>query len=177
MADGEAEMPKVPSLEVSPSPCPGTATVRRNPPRRARPTPSTITGRNPSSSAVVRSIPIADMLSHEVSAPIPSSTCDSKNLNVFLRIKPLGAGVQRRDVDDVKIRARNVWPQNPVKIREQKEKKSRKKTTPEPCITVNSSTSVTLSPPATLQESKRIRAESYEGFSHVFSAESTQVFG
>ncbi|XVF00424.1 hypothetical protein REPUB_Repub04eG0000400 [Reevesia pubescens] len=35
--------------------------------------------------------------------------------------------------------------------------------------------SVTLSPPLPLQETKRIKSEVYEGFSHVFSAESTHT--
>lgn len=44
------------------------------------------------------------------------------------------------------------------------------------CVLVNEDLrSVTVSTPQPLQEMKRIKSEVYEGFSHVFSTESSQV--
>jgi len=74
-----------------------------------------------------------------------------------------------------------VWPQNPSKKNNAKEnrnpeitKKVRKKDE-EACITLNDSYSVTLTPPQSLQELKRSKTEVYEGFSHVFPADCSQV--
>lgn len=158
-------------------PCPQTATVRRNPYRKARATPSTNAPppRPISNHAIseIPSFPIQDILAVQVpQTPSPSST---ENLRVFLRIRPLnviqGSGKSRsRGNQSSKPLVKNAWPQNPTaKIKRLKEKKS------ESCIVVNDTQSVTLSLPSRLKDPKRIKSEVYEGFSHVFSAESSQV--
>ncbi|GMN35815.1 hypothetical protein TIFTF001_005546 [Ficus carica] len=103
--------------------------------------------------------------------PKPNSDSDSENLSVFLRIRPLLPSTSSAKGQNPKSRAKNAWPQNPAK---KKDKSTKKKNSSEVCITVNDSHSVTLSPPLKLQESKRIKSEVYEGFSHVFSPDSSQ---
>ncbi|KAJ0087138.1 hypothetical protein Patl1_09524 [Pistacia atlantica] len=150
----------------SPFTCPNTVTVRRNPHRKARPTPSTIapqTHASPTKLQEISSFPIDEILSMQ----IPQSNRSSiENLNVFLRIKP------QKIVENSRPRSKNVWPQNPAKKKALKEKNEKKKS--EACVTVNDPHSVTLSPPLALQASKRIKSEVYEGFSCVFSANSSQ---
>lgn len=152
----------------SPFTCPNTVTIRRNPHRKARPTPSTTapqTHAPPTKLQDIPSFPIDEILSMQ----IPQSSRSSiENLNVFLRIKP------QKNVENSRPRSKNVWPQNPAKKKAQKEKNEKKKSN-EVCVTVNDSHSVTLSPPLALQASKRIKSEVYEGFSCVFSANSSQV--
>ncbi|XP_031283161.1 kinesin-like protein KIN-6 [Pistacia vera] len=150
----------------SPFTCPNTVTVRRNPHRKARPTPSTIapqTHASPTKLQEISSFPIDEILSMQ----IPQSNRSLiENLNVFLRIKP------QKIVENSRPRSKNVWPQNPAKKKALKEKNEKKKS--EACVTVNDPHSVTLSPPLALQASKRIKSEVYEGFSCVFSANSSQ---
>lgn len=181
----------------SPPPCPGTVTVRRNPPRKARATPSTNAPQMPvvpsSSSTTTRAIPsfpIQDILSMEIPEkprnplqPDPSSSSPegqiSDTLKVYLRIrsllppKPSGRNGSVRD-QNPKLRAKNAWPQNPAKKTASRDKNA-KKNSGEVCVTVSDSHSVTLSPPLALQESKRNKSEVYEGFSHVFPPDSSQV--
>ncbi|KAI8004197.1 Kinesin-like protein KIN-6 [Camellia lanceoleosa] len=178
----------------SPPPCPNTVTVRRNPPRKARATPSTshipFPLRNtPSSSSIpqdIPSFPIQDILSIHVpenpksDPPISESpsTNDpplSENLKVFLRIRPLTPHHQNSDKyakNASKSRSKIAWPQNPTAKTNSRAGKSKKMS--EICISVNDSGSVTLCPPKALQDAKRIKSEVYQGFSHVFSADSSQ---
>ena len=188
----------------SPSTCPYSATVRRNPPRKARPTTTTTSKCHQiqvhsSSSTVpdVPSFPTEEILSEN---PKPKSDTTSENLRVFLRIRPLlpstsATKVQnpksrdknvwprnhlrvflRTKVQNPKSRAKNVWPQNPAKKNSSRDKIANKKKSSDFCVKVNDYQSVTLLPPSHLQESKRIKSEVYEGFSHVFAPDSSQVF-
>ncbi|XP_028076962.1 kinesin-like protein KIN-6 isoform X2 [Camellia sinensis] len=178
----------------SPPPCPNTVTVRRNPPRKARATPSTThipfpLRNTPSSSSIpqdIPSFPIQDILSIHVpenpksDPPISESpsTNDpplSENLKVFLRIRPLTPHHQNSDKyakNASKSRSKIAWPQNPTAKTNSRAGKSKKMS--EICISVNDSRSVTLCPPKALQDAKRIKSEVYQGFSHVFSADSSQ---
>lgn len=182
----------------SPTPCPGTVTVRRNPPRKARATPSTNAPQMlvvPSSSSTttraIPSFPIQDILSMEIpekprnphqSDPSSSSPKGpiSDTIKVYLRIRPLlppKPSCRNGSVRDQnpRSRAKNAWPQNPAKKSASRDKNAKKKNSGEACVTVSDSHSVTLSPPLALQESKRIKSEVYEGFSYVFPADSPQV--
>ncbi|KAM3710863.1 hypothetical protein ACJW31_01G063700 [Castanea mollissima] len=180
----------------SPPPCPSTVTVRRNPHRKARATPATtatqISNVPPSSSTTTRDIPsfpIHDILAIEIPKnpnppedPSPSSPPKgpiSEDLKVYLRIRPLllpkllGRNATVGD-QNPRARAKNAWPQNPAKKNTARDKNAKTKKSDEVCITVNGSHSVTLSPPLALKESKRIKSEVYEGFSDVFSTDSSQ---
>ncbi|KAM1434354.1 hypothetical protein ACFX2I_042447 [Malus domestica] len=167
----------------SPAPGPNTVTVRRNPHRRARPTPTPATAARemqiPSSIAPgVRSFPTQEILSMDVAKPNPVA----ENLRVFLRIRPLvpcklgdktgGFGADQNP----KPRLKNAWPQNPAKKKSAagRSPQINRKIKEDVCIKVNTSHSVTLSPPLALQESNRTKTEVYEGFSHVFSSDSSQ---
>jgi kinesin family protein 18/19 len=182
----------------SPPTCPGTVTVRRNPPRKARATPSTNAPQMPlvpsSSSTTTRAVPsfpIQDILSMEIPEkprnppqPEPSSSSPkgpiSDNLKVYLRIRPLlppkpsGRNGSVRDPIPPS-RSKNAWPQNLAKKTVSRDKNAKKKNSGEACVTVSDSHSVTLSPPLAVQESNRIKSVVYEGFSHVFPPESSQV--
>ncbi|XWS24502.1 hypothetical protein CRYUN_Cryun28dG0108500 [Craigia yunnanensis] len=178
----------------SPPPCPSTATVRRNPYRKARVTPLTHSSRFPSHSTPTKlpqisTFPIQDILSEEIhqnlpptvtaASSSPSQESIAENLKVYLRIRPLvplKGSTKNVGDQNQRLRTKNVWPQNPSKKNSVKEKKNIKKKSSESCIKVSEDFhSVTLSPPLPLQETKRIKLEVYEGFSHVFSAESTQT--
>ncbi|ONI32362.1 hypothetical protein PRUPE_1G363400 [Prunus persica] len=158
----------------SPPPCPNTVTIRRNPHRRARPppTPATAAPEMPSADvAKVRYFPTEEILSMDIAKADPVS----ENLRVFLRIRPLlhgGVGGDRNS----KPRFKNVWPQNPAKRKSAigRALQSKKNKDAEVCVRVNNPQSVTLSPPLALQESNRIKTEVYDGFSHVFSPDSSQ---
>ncbi|TKY75259.1 Kinesin protein KIF18A [Spatholobus suberectus] len=156
---------------TSPPPCPGTITIRRNPHRRARATPKT----TPQSFDLPKITPFPrdDVLSGETpenpatSLPKPENV----NLKVFLRIRPLPSS----PIHGPRVKARSVWPQNPSKKNAPATgAKISKSKTCGACITVNDSQSVTLSTPLSLQDSKRIKSETYGGFSHVFSSDSSQ---
>ncbi|KAJ6693873.1 hypothetical protein OIU85_004641 [Salix viminalis] len=153
----------------SPFGCPNTVTVRRNPHRRARPTPSASTNRNPNNQ---------NQNQQHLLPP--------KALKVYLRIRPIVTlKPDTKDQKHFRQRQKNVWPQNPSSKNNRANVKKNTTTTTtttttsttsnnEVCINVNDSHSVTLSPPASLQDSKRIKSEVYEGFSHVFASDSTQ---
>lgn len=162
----------------SPPPCPSTVTVRRNPPRRARATPFTTAPKPPSASANTHDVP-AFPIDEILSIQIPQSERKSsvpESLKIFLRIKPLKTVTK---VTTTKSRPRNVWPQNPSKKNNAKESRdpgnAKKKKSEEACIALNDPYSVTLTPPQALQELKRSKTEVYEGFSHVFPADCSQV--
>ncbi|CAH1435546.1 unnamed protein product [Lactuca virosa] len=169
----------------SPQPCPKTVTVRRNPPRRARPTPATVVPvsapTSSKTSSAIRSFPIQDILSidipekQEIPEPAsPKESPSSEKLKVFLRIKPIVT--QPKVGVSVKNAAhKNVWPQNPNKKKDAtKTAKVVGKKTNEICLKMNDSHSVTLCPPQSLADARRTKSEVYEGFSHVFCAESSQ---
>lgn len=63
-----------------------------------------------------------------------------------------------------------MWPQSKQTV------KSKIKKTIEVCLKENDEHSVTLCPPQSMQDQKRTKTEVYEGFSHVFSADSSQVY-
>ena len=174
---------------ITTTPCPNTVTVRRNPPRRARATPSsTAPLPMPSSTPIPREIPsfpIEDIISIEISQnpkPDPLTTQQQssslqqplcENLKVFLRIRPLTTQQSSgKYTKNGGARSKNVWPQNPNTKNAPKTKVKKKG---EICLKVNDSHSVILCPPQSLQDLKRIKSEVYEGFSHVFSADSSQV--
>ncbi|KAL6982668.1 hypothetical protein U1Q18_045378 [Sarracenia purpurea var. burkii] len=171
-------------------------TIRRNPHRKARATPSTqiplpvpLSSISPSSiSQAIPSFPIQDILSIEIpqnpkqdlSTSESSSATEqplSENLKVFLRIRPLAPHRQSLDKcaknggQTLKSRTKNAWPQNPTSKNVPRSKPKKKN---ESCISVSESGSVTLCPPTALQEVKRAKTEIYDGFSHVFSADSSQ---
>ncbi|PON73385.1 Kinesin-like protein [Parasponia andersonii] len=165
----------------SPPTCPYSVTVRRNPPRKARPTTTAKSRQIPAHSSSwtvpeVPSFPTEEILSMEVSEnPNPKSDSSaSENLRVFLRIRPLLPSTTLIRDQNPKSRARNVWPQNPAKKNPARDKISNKKKTRDACVKANDHQSVTLSPPLNLQESKRVKSEVYEGFSHVFASDSSQ---
>ncbi|GAY42892.1 hypothetical protein CUMW_070440 [Citrus unshiu] len=149
-----------------PSTCPKTVAIRRNPHRKARPTPSrSVAIQNPTPATIlpqISSFPIDEILSIQI-PPNPSqhksssaTSSPSETLKVFLRIKPLiypKTGYQ----NSRSSRAKNVWPQNSVKKNAVKDKNVKSKHQ-EDCITT----------------SKRIKSEVYQGFSYVFSADSSQ---
>ncbi|XP_017435274.1 kinesin-like protein KIN-6 isoform X2 [Vigna angularis] len=146
-------------------PCPGIITVRRNPPRRARATPQM----TPKSFDLpeISVFPNDDVLPPQK----PSTSPENENLKVFLRIRPLSSS----PIQAPRVRGKSAWPQNPAKknvpAAGAKISKSKNSST---CVTVNDSQSVTLSTPVSWHESKRIKSETYGGFSHVFSSGSSQ---
>ncbi|KZV33162.1 bipolar kinesin KRP-130-like [Dorcoceras hygrometricum] len=171
----------------SPPPCPPTVTIRRNPPRKARATPSSAAPLcelfpSPGPPRDIPSCPLRDILSEE-SIEIPEDTGNHdirnspknlpENLKVYLRIRPMD--IHRHGVQSKKnvTESKNAWPKNPkVKI------DSRPKLTKsnEICVQINDDLrSVTVLTPQALQETKRIKSEAYEGFSHVFSSEASQT--
>lgn len=162
----------------SPPPCPSTVTVRRNPPRKARATPFTTAAKPPSVSLAsgnthhVPSFPIDEILSIQIPQSEPLKSSVSESLKIFLRIKPLKSFTK---VTTTKSRPRNVWPQNPSKRNRNPDNAKKNTKSEEACITVNDAYSVTLTPPQALQELKRSKTEVYEGFSHVFPADCSQV--
>ncbi|CAI0382580.1 unnamed protein product [Linum tenue] len=158
---------------TSPPPCPNTVSVRRNPPRRGRPTP------------MKAPIPsqLEELLPTTISDPPLPTVADqappSESLKVFLRIKPIvrtiTAAACKQLGEATRSRAKNAWPQNPTaKKNSTKEKQPAKKIGSEICISVTDSHSVTISPPPLLVDSKKIKSEVYEGFSHVFAPDSLQ---
>lgn len=163
-----------------PQTCPRTVTVRRNPHRRARPTPATAAPTAPASPPKnlpeISSFPIDDILNIEIpSKPQPETTStasSSQNLNVFLRVRPI---VPAKSGDLASKRVKNAWPKNPVKKNAVKVKNASAKSKEE-CVKVDDCQSVTITPPVSLQGTKRIKSEVYQGFSYVFSADSSQVW-
>nr|QWT43321.1 kinesin-like protein KIN11A [Citrullus lanatus] len=164
----------------SPVLCPNTVTVRRNPHRRARATPAAKTAESNPPSAI-SSFPLQEILAMEVPQnPKDNSSSSvqtplSENLKVYLRVRPLQLKNLKKSGNpgDQNSRLGHVWPQNPQKKKVAKEKIVKKKST-EACITINDDHSVTVCPPMALQETRRSKSEVYEGFSHVFSTESSQ---
>lgn len=98
----------------------------------------------------------------------------SENLKVFMRIRTLVS--QRETLKKEKTvaemkKTKNAWPKN-AKSTNALPKKFKKSNGV--CVTVNDAHSVTVSPPQSLQDGKRIKSEVYQGFSQVFSSEASQ---
>ncbi|KAK1353565.1 Kinesin motor domain-containing protein [Heracleum sosnowskyi] len=151
-----------------PSRPPSTVTVRRNPPRRARPTPSQAPipiSLPPTPSQTIPSFPIDDILSIEIPENNIVKNIENENLKVFLRIRPRSISQPQGKKEGV---AKNVWPQS------KQIAKSKVKKVSEVCLKENDEHSVTLCPPQSMQDQKRSKTEVYEGFSYVFSADSSQ---
>ncbi|XP_020581672.1 centromere-associated protein E isoform X3 [Phalaenopsis equestris] len=157
------------------SPCPVT-TVRRNPPRKAKQTSSThaLSSSKPSNANIgITPFPFDDILEPHPpkirplsnQRPKNSNVGTSSNLKVFLRIRPLECRAsQASKVTGGEARAIG-------RVRAAKDEKRKNMS----CLFVNSSSSVTLTAPASALESKRAKSEVYDGFSHVFPPESVQV--
>ncbi|KEH36252.1 kinesin-like protein KIN-6 isoform X2 [Medicago truncatula] len=153
---------------TTPKSCPYTVTVRRNPPRRARATP------------LITPFPNEEMLSHQPSQ-IPSTTSEknenlknpseNENLKVFLRIRP--SQVQPPN-QAPRVRTKTAWPKTQTK-NIIATNNSKKKSSSSSCISINDSESVTLIVPSDLQDAKRVKLETYGGFTHVFPSNSSQV--
>ncbi|XP_011649666.1 kinesin-like protein KIN-6 isoform X1 [Cucumis sativus] len=167
----------------SPLQCPNTVTVRRNPHRRARATPAAKAAAESNLTSAISSFPLQEILAMEVpqnpkdnsSSSSSVQTSLSENLKVYLRVRPLQLKNLKKSGNpgDQNSRSGHVWPQNPQKKKVAKEKNVKKKSS-ETCITINDDHSVTVCPPMALQETRRSKSEVYEGFSHVFSMESSQ---
>ncbi|XP_043710052.1 kinesin-like protein KIN-6 [Telopea speciosissima] len=180
----------------SPSPPRTCITVRRNPLRKARATPSTTAGAVPHLSSSVHrnrreiapfrlpeilddNVPQIASVAEAVAPPNPLEEDDiSENLKVFLRIRPIeiskliskaGNNASRHKIKELSLKKETVA----------KNDKSKTKKKKEICLVVKDSRSVTLSPPASLQESKRTQTVVYDGFSYVFAPGSLQeeVYG
>ncbi|KAK4338570.1 hypothetical protein RND71_043057 [Anisodus tanguticus] len=151
------------------SPYPYTVTVRRNPHRKARPTPSSAAPVSSSPPRNISSFPIEDILSMEVPEKQLTEP-SSESLKVFMRIRALISQKKEKTVAEMK-KTKNAWPKNP-KSTNALPKKLKKSN--EVCVTVNDAHSVTVSPPQSLQDGKRIKSEVYQGFSQVFSSEASQ---
>ncbi|KAL0314561.1 UNVERIFIED_CONTAM: Kinesin-like protein KIN-6 [Sesamum angustifolium] len=143
----------------SPLPCPPTVTVRRNPHRKARATPSSaIPFREPlSSPSLSREIFSTELPQNAISAD--SDSIDSlpktlsENLKVYLRIRPLTIQKNSRNTSESK----HAWPKN-RKIQSNSKPITKKRS--EACLRVNEDLrSVTVSTPQALQETKRIKSE------------------
>ncbi|MCE5166051.1 hypothetical protein HAX54_014335, partial [Datura stramonium] len=98
----------------------------------------------------------------------------SENLKVFMRIRTLVS--QRETLKKEKTvaemkKTKNAWPKN-AKSTNALLKKLKKSNGV--CVTVIDEHSVTVSPPQSLQDGKRIKSEVYQGFSQVFSSEASQ---
>ncbi|KAL8144637.1 hypothetical protein AgCh_002998 [Apium graveolens] len=154
-------------LKSPPSHPPSTVTVRRNPPRRARPTPSQtpIPLSLPPTPSTIPSFPINDILSIEIPENNIVKNIENENLKVFLRIRPISISQPQSRRGE---KAKNVWPQSKQIVKPKVKKIS------EVCLKENDEHSVTLCPPQSMQDQKRSKTEVYEGFSYVFSADSSQ---
>ncbi|XP_047251675.1 kinesin-like protein KIN-6 isoform X1 [Capsicum annuum] len=161
------------------SPYPCTVTIRRNPHRKARPTPSSaapasVLRTSSSPPRNISSFPIEDILSMEVPEKQLIETASSENLKVYMRIRTLIS--QREILKKEKTvaglkKTKNSWPKNPKSTITLPKKLKKSNAV---CVTVNDAHTVTVSPPQSLQDGKRIKSEVYQGFSQVFSSEASQ---
>ncbi|CAI8600118.1 unnamed protein product [Vicia faba] len=167
--------------------CPLTVTVRRNPPRRARATPSHGITPFPNEeilSEQISKFPAATLEDDEILKnpstiesenlinPPTSETenliipLENENLKVFLRIRPSQPPNQAP-----RVKTKAAWPKTQTKnVTNNSKKKSSSS-----CISINDSQSVTLLVPSDLQDAKRVKSETYGGFTHVFPSNSSQL--
>ncbi|KAK1322143.1 hypothetical protein QJS10_CPA03g02259 [Acorus calamus] len=151
-----------------------SVTVRRNPHRRARPTPSTTNdpdhlSMDPSLAVKqIRPFPLHDLLEPSDEQPAtPAEAIDSENLRVFIRIRPLET-LRKPNKAASTIRSRPKAPSvNAIRGGQSKKMKA-------VCLSVNGPHSLTLVPPPSMVELKRAKTEAFEGFSFVFPPESLQ---
>jgi len=154
---------------TTPKSCPYTVTVRRNPPRRARATP------------LITPFPNEEMIPQQPSQN-PTSTSENnenlknpsenENLKVFLRIRP--SQVQPPN-QAPRVRTKTAWPKTQTKTITTANNSKKKSSSSSSCISINDSESVTLLVPSDLQDAKRVKSETYGGFTHVFPSDSSQV--
>ncbi|XP_031494073.1 kinesin-like protein KIN-6 isoform X1 [Nymphaea colorata] len=143
-------------------------TVRRNPPRKAKtpasrppevliPSSSSATDRPPLRpiQANLQSPPSVEEVQKPFQKKPSESPADEDTLRVFLRIRPPKESKTKKNAACTRRRS--------------KEEGDRV------CLIVNDSRSVTLTAPASLVDPKRIKNETFDGFSHVFQPESSQV--
>jgi kinesin family member 18/19 len=129
-------------------------TVRRNPPRRARPPPT------PLASAKLKPSSVSRLLHDEAAAPPASSSSSEQRLKVFLRIRPLPDRRKLTDVSRPMASRRKPKPPAPEGV----------------CLDATGPNSVALTVPhSNIVDSKRSRTELFDGFSAVFSPDSSQV--
>ncbi|XXG86204.1 hypothetical protein AAC387_Pa11g1140 [Persea americana] len=161
---------------------PSTITVRRNPRRKARDTPSSNAPDLPATTSklsAIKPLSLEEILEPEPepeppqippSLPKPSDEDAPQNLSVFLRIRPLDLK------PGPKKKSPNRGPKSKAELEKDKLKKKKKKNPDKQaiCLAANDSHSVTLTVPPSLNESKRKKSEIYDGFSHVFTADSLQ---
>ncbi|CAM8912513.1 unnamed protein product [Rhodiola kirilowii] len=173
------------SQKTTPFTCPYTVTLRRNPVRKARPTPRHAAVPFDTHQAdAISEFPIDDVLSIELPPSkeiVGGDSCSgesqlSEDLKVFLRIRPLKgkSGGEKSVSKDGDLRLkRNAWPKAKRERDAAKDKKLMSSAVS--CIVVNDdSRSVTVSPPFAQQDARRTKTEVYEGFSQVFEPESSQ---
>ncbi|KAL6629349.1 hypothetical protein ACP70R_029114 [Stipagrostis hirtigluma subsp. patula] len=172
---------EAPAATEAASPPPPT-TVRRNPPRRARPLPTPLTSAKPKPSSFAR------LLDDEAAASVPpphppvsssstaliaassssssSSLSREERLKVFLRIRPLPE--RERERDRGKVASRPTAAKDP-------RRKPKQAAGGGVCLVATGANSVALTvPQSKLVDPKRGRTEVFDGFSTVFSPESTQ---
>ncbi|KAK8461229.1 hypothetical protein SEVIR_1G001500v4 [Setaria viridis] len=149
-----------PSEQASPPP---PTTVRRNPPRRARPPPTPLASAKPNPSSLSR------LLEDEAAASIPpppassSSPRQEERLKVYLRIRPVP------DRDHCKAVPRPMLGKDP-------RRKPKQAGSGELCLVPTGPNSVALTvPQSKLVDPRRGRTEVFDGFSAVFSPDSTQL--
>ncbi|CAN6236796.1 unnamed protein product [Urochloa humidicola] len=151
-----------PSEPASPRP---PTTVRRNPPRRARPPPTPLASAKPKPSSLSRSLE-DEAAAAAVSVPPPppsSSSPQEERLKVYLRIRPLP------NRDRCKAVARPMPGKEP-------RRKPKQAGGGELCLVPTGPNSVALTvPQSKLVDPKRGRTEVFDGFSAVFSPDSTQL--
>ncbi|CAN6277254.1 unnamed protein product, partial [Urochloa humidicola] len=151
-----------PSEPASPPP---PTTVRRNPPRRARPPPTPLASAKPKPSSLSRSLE-DEAAAAAVSVPPPppsSSSPQEERLKVYLRIRPLP------NRDRCKAVARPMPGKEP-------RRKPKQAGGGELCLVPTGPNSVALTvPQSKLVDPKRGRTEVFDGFSAVFSPDSTQL--
>ncbi|XP_062217889.1 kinesin-like protein KIN-6 isoform X2 [Phragmites australis] len=155
----------------SPSPLPPT-TLRRNPPRRARPPPTPLASANPKPSSLSRllddeaaSIPLPHPPGPAATTTIVtpfSSSSQEECLKVFLRIRPLP------DRDRCKVVSRPMAAKDP-------RRKPKQAGGGGVCLVATGANSVALTvPQSKLVDPKRGRTEVFDGFSTVLSPDSSQ---
>ncbi|XP_058090903.1 kinesin-like protein KIN-6 isoform X4 [Magnolia sinica] len=158
---------------------PYTVTVRRNPHRKARQTPSTANAPDPSTSSLPFAITdIPPLPAIDLDTPSPSKSSEPahapETLRVFLRIRPV---IVSPPGEKKKTPAASGNAASRPKGFPEKEKKKKKKTASAKnnvCLSVNDTGSVTITTPSSMIDVKRTKTETYDGFTHVFSPDSLQ---
>ncbi|CAM0149329.1 unnamed protein product [Urochloa decumbens] len=149
-----------PSEPASP---PSPTTVRRNPPRRARPPPTPLASAKPKASSLSRLLEDEAAAASIAPPPASSSSPQEERLKVYLRIRPLPN------------RERCKAVARPIPGKDQR-RKPKQAGGGEVCLVPTGPNSVALTvPQSKLLDPKRGRTEVFDGFSAVFSPDSTQL--